>query len=97
MASFFTQQSSPVVAASLTSNNTPYRTPKSVRRGKPSSEHRILGTPDYLAPELLLHQEHGKCYRSEAVFNLLTPNVNYSGRTAPLTSKLAFYIFIQQI
>jgi len=31
------------------------------------------------------------------IFNLLTPNVNYSGRTAPLTSKVAFYIFIQQI
>ena len=31
------------------------------------------------------------------VINLLTPNVNYSGRTAPLTSKVAFYIFIQQI
>jgi len=30
-------------------------------------------------------------------FNLQTPNVNYSGRTAPLTSKVAFYIFIQQI
>ena len=29
--------------------------------------------------------------------NLLTPNVNYSGRTAPLTSKIAFYIFIQHI
>jgi len=29
--------------------------------------------------------------------NLLTPNVNYSGRTAPLTSKVAFSIFIQQI
>jgi len=27
----------------------------------------------------------------------LTPNVNYSGRTAPLTFKVAFYIFIQQI
>jgi len=25
------------------------------------------------------------------------PNVNNSGRTAPLTSKFAFYIFIQQI
>ena len=33
-------------------------------------------------------------YRS---FNLLMPNVNYSGRTSPLTSKVAFYIFIQQI
>jgi len=29
--------------------------------------------------------------------NPLTPNVNYSGRTAPLTSKVEFYIFIQQI
>jgi len=28
---------------------------------------------------------------------LLAPKVNYSGRTAPLTSKVAFYIFIQQI
>jgi len=31
------------------------------------------------------------------LFNLLMPNVNYSGRTAPLTSKVAFYVFIQQI
>jgi len=35
--------------------------------------------------------------KEEEPFNLLTPNVNYSGRTAPLTSKVAFYIFIQQI
>lgn len=34
---------------------TPYRTPKSVRRGQ-QSDQRILGTPDYLAPELLLRQ-----------------------------------------
>ena len=32
-----------------------------------------------------------------SIFNLLMPNVNYSGRTASLTSKVAFYIFIQQI
>jgi len=32
-----------------------------------------------------------------SIINLLTPNVNYSGHTAPLTSKVAFYIFIQQI
>jgi len=31
------------------------------------------------------------------MINLLTPNVNYSGRTAQLNSKVAFYIFIQQI
>lgn len=40
---------------------TPYRTPKSVRRGAaPVEGERILGTPDYLAPELLLTQPHGK-------------------------------------
>jgi serine/threonine-protein kinase greatwall len=35
---------------------TPFRTPKSVRRGihPHQSNERILGTPDYLAPELLL-------------------------------------------
>lgn len=43
-------------------SHTPYRTPKSVRRGGKSlsrSDDRILGTPDYLAPELLLRQGHG--------------------------------------
>ena len=29
--------------------------------------------------------------------NPLTPNDPYRGRTAPLTSKVSFYIFIQQI
>ncbi|KAK2507740.1 hypothetical protein MC885_018275 [Smutsia gigantea] len=39
---------------------TPYRTPKSVRRGAaPVDGGRILGTPDYLAPELLLGRAHG--------------------------------------
>lgn len=37
---------------------TPYRTPKSVRRGRLNSDQRILGTPDYLAPELLLRRGH---------------------------------------
>ena len=37
------------------------------------------------------------CYTDRPGFKLLTPNVNYSGRTAPLTSKVAFYMFIQQI
>jgi len=45
---------------------------------------------------------HDRCHTTKAtnhvhLLNLLTPNVNYSGRTAPLTSKFAFYIFIQQI
>lgn len=39
---------------------TPYRTPKSVRRVQWSSEQRILGTPDYLAPELLLRKGHNQ-------------------------------------
>ena len=42
---------------------TPYRTPKSVRRrplSQSQSEGRVLGTPDYLAPELLLGKRHGE-------------------------------------
>ena len=39
----------------------------------------------------------GPLAKRTSPFNLLTPNVNYSGRTAPLTSKVAFHIFIQQI
>jgi len=37
------------------------------------------------------------CVLSPLLFNRLAPNVNYSGRTAPLTYKVSFYIFIQQI
>jgi len=37
------------------------------------------------------------CSQFSWIINHLTPNVNCSGRTAPLTSKVAFYIFIQQI
>lgn len=43
----------------LATAHTPYRTPKSVRRGNLVSDQRILGTPDYLAPELLLRKGHG--------------------------------------
>ncbi|XP_060086452.1 serine/threonine-protein kinase greatwall-like [Ylistrum balloti] len=40
---------------------TPFKTPKSVRRGqKPNTDdERILGTPDYLAPEILGQKTHG--------------------------------------
>ncbi|XP_062377626.1 serine/threonine-protein kinase greatwall [Sardina pilchardus] len=39
--------------------HTPFRTPKSVRRGaEPVQSAPILGTPDYLAPELLLGKPH---------------------------------------
>ncbi|XP_041367481.1 serine/threonine-protein kinase greatwall-like [Gigantopelta aegis] len=43
-----------------TPGKTPLRTPKSVRRGQQQlqDEKRILGTPDYLAPEILLHKPH---------------------------------------
>jgi len=48
------------ISTPFSSAQTPYRTPKSVRRGKTPSDQRILGTPDYLAPELLLRQGHGQ-------------------------------------
>lgn len=45
----------------MTTSHTPFRTPKSVRRGTlPVEGVPILGTPDYLAPELLLGKPHGK-------------------------------------
>ena len=34
---------------------------------------------------------------AQMCINPLTPNDTYRGRTAPLTSKVAFYTFIQQI
>lgn len=48
-----------------TPKRTPYRTPKSkIQRGKatPAQKRKILGTPDYLSPEILL----GKSYNSSA-------------------------------
>ncbi|XP_053492830.1 serine/threonine-protein kinase greatwall isoform X2 [Ictalurus furcatus] len=43
----------------MATSHTPYRTPKSVRRGpEPAENALILGTPDYLAPELLLGKHH---------------------------------------
>jgi len=49
--------------------------------------------------EFHTHQQGNVNIKSDSKrgIKLLTPNVNYSGRTAPLTSKVAFYIFIQQI
>lgn len=55
-----TNQVSPIPSGNITPKTprTPYRTPKSVKRGQWSSDQRILGTPDYLAPELLLRRGH---------------------------------------
>jgi len=36
-------------------------------------------------------------FKNFRVIRPLTPNEPYSGRTAPLTSKVVFYIFIKQI
>jgi len=44
-----------------------------------------------------MQPHHHRINHTPMYFNLLTPNVNYSGRTAPLTSKVAFYIFIKKI
>ena len=41
--------------------------------------------------------QHSHIKFQTSQFNPLTPSDIYSGRTAPLTSKFAFYIFIQQI
>ena len=54
-----------------------------------------IHTPRLL--RVLLKAEQYTIARILVNINLLTPNVNYSGRTAPLTSKVAFDIFIQQI
>ena len=47
-------------------------------------------------------EESGELYApghftNAQIINHFTPNDSYKYRTAPLTSKFAFYIFIQQI
>jgi len=54
------QQPSSTPVSQTPTRLTPLRTPKSVSRpGREREQSRILGTPDYLAPELLLAQGHG--------------------------------------
>lgn len=50
----------PLLSKGEGQKRTPYRTPKSCRRGGDTKPRGcIIGTPDYLAPEILLDQEHG--------------------------------------
>ena len=60
-----TSPGTPNVALTSSSpiKSTPFRTPKSVRKTKRTEspeDNRILGTPDYLAPEILLRKEHNE-------------------------------------
>jgi len=66
------------------------RLPKKVIKWNPP-ERRKRGKPKATWAEGIRGLMGGKG------INLLTPNVNYSGRTAPLTSKFAFYVFIHQV
>ncbi|XP_077160725.1 serine/threonine-protein kinase greatwall [Paroedura picta] len=68
--------------------DTPYRTPKSVRRGAaPVEGECILGTPDYLAPELLLAKAHGSAVDWWALgvclFEFLTGIPPFNDETPP--------------
>ena len=78
-------------ATPRTSQCTPYRTPKVIRRGYMSSSNRILGTPDYLAPEMLLQEAHssavdlwalGVCFYEFVIgvcpFNDVTPQITFN-------------------
>ena len=43
------------------------------------------------------HEARSPERQIKIILNSLTPNDLYSGRTAPLISEVAYYIFIQQI
>ena len=64
--------------------------------GSSTSEERVQGRSGgdrFRRSDSMLLAES----RRQSPFNPLTPNDPYRDRTAPLTSKVAFYIFIQQI
>ena len=59
-----------------------------------ATKHLYISSFQAQIKQILLLQT---CPYSAIFVNPLTPNNPYRGRTAPLTSKVAFYIFIQQI
>ena len=56
-----TPDCSSLSCSKISPKKTPFRTPKICVRGvaTPLEKNRVLGTPDYLAPEILLAQPHG--------------------------------------
>jgi len=61
--------------------------------------HDLRALLQEMIPEVLATQKKFHITKCPILndYTIKTPNVNYSRRTVPLTSKVAFYIFIQQI
>jgi len=61
---------------------------------------KYFGVSVRITPPILctvIRHQQNTMSPTDSNINLLTPNVNYIWHTIPLTSKVAFYIFIQQI
>jgi hypothetical protein len=57
----------------------------------------VCGHASECTPVVIDVSSARRCAHSCSLFNPSTPNDPYRGRTALLTPKFAFYIFIQQI
>ena len=70
------------------------------KQTKPSHPTTLTGTGNIInlrSRKVLVTGTSGKSGRRGQSVNSSAPNSPYRSRTAPLTSKVAFYIFIQQI